>query len=174
MEITSTTTDRKTSIDEDASPDPTSTHIPTGGGLSTRGSTELRLDFHQVTKRYGDRTVVDDLTFEVQPGRVTGFLGPNGSGKSTTMKILLDLAAADHGAATIGGIRYRDLPDPASTVGVMIEPNAFHPGRSGRRPPCDRGPGSRSTAHPHRRSPAFRRSRRRARRPTGRDLLGSA
>ena len=94
--------------------------------------TELRLDFDHVTKRYGDRTVVDHLTFEVRPGRVTGFLGPNGSGKSTTMKVLLDLASADHGSATIGGTRYRELPDPASTVGVMIEPNAFHPGRSGR------------------------------------------
>ncbi len=94
--------------------------------------TEPRLDFDHVTKRYGGRTVVDDLTFGVEPGRVTGFLGPNGSGKSTTMKMLLDLASADHGAATIGGLRYRDLPDPASTVGVMIEPNAFHPGRSGR------------------------------------------
>ncbi|MCP4223127.1 MAG: ATP-binding cassette domain-containing protein [Actinomycetia bacterium] len=85
-----------------------------------------------LTKTYGDRAVVDDLTFTVEPGRVTGFLGPNGSGKSTTMKILLDLAAADHGTATIGGSRYRDLPRPANTIGVMLEPNAFHPGRSGR------------------------------------------
>ncbi|MEZ5372896.1 MAG: ATP-binding cassette domain-containing protein [Microthrixaceae bacterium] len=85
-----------------------------------------------LTKRYGRRTVVDGLTFRVEPGRITGFLGPNGSGKSTTMKVLLDLAAADHGTATIGGCRYRDLPDPAGTVGVVLEPNAFHPGRSGR------------------------------------------
>jgi len=85
-----------------------------------------------VTKRYGRRTVLDSLTFTVEPGRITGFLGPNGSGKSTTMKILLDLASADHGTATIGGHRYRDLPHPAGTVGVVLEPNAFHPGRSGR------------------------------------------
>jgi ABC-2 type transport system ATP-binding protein len=85
-----------------------------------------------LTKSYGGNHVVDDLTFTVEPGRVTGFLGPNGSGKSTTMKMLLDLAEADHGAATIGGVRYRDLPDPAGTVGVVLEPNAFHPGRSGR------------------------------------------
>ncbi len=85
-----------------------------------------------VTKRYGDRTVVDDLSFTVPPGRVTGFLGPNGSGKSTTMKIMLDLAAASQGGTTIGGRRYRELPDPARTVGAMIESNAFHPGRSGR------------------------------------------
>ena len=76
--------------------------------------------------------MLDDLSFSVRPGRVTGFLGPNGAGKSTTMKILLDLAAADDGAATIGGRRYRDLDDPAATVGVVIEADAFHPGRSGR------------------------------------------
>jgi len=85
-----------------------------------------------LTKRYGDDTVVDDLSFTVAPGRVTGFLGPNGSGKSTTMKMMLDLASADGGRATIGGQRYRDLDDPARTVGAMIESDAFHPGRSGR------------------------------------------
>jgi ABC-2 type transport system ATP-binding protein len=90
------------------------------------------LEFAHVTKRYGHEVVVDDLTFTVQPGRVTGFLGPNGAGKSTTMKVLLDLAKADHGHATIGGIRYRDMRDPARTIGVVLEPNAFHPGRSGR------------------------------------------
>lgn len=95
-------------------------------------TSEHRLDFKHITKKYGDRTVLDDLTFTVEPGRVTGFLGPNGSGKSTLMKILLDLAAADHGTATIGKGRYRDLPNPANTVGVMLEPNAFHPGRTGR------------------------------------------
>ena len=91
---------------------------------------ELRVE--HLTKRYGANTVVDDLTFTVHPGRVTGFLGPNGSGKSTTMKILLDLASADAGHATIGGVRYRDIPDPAATVGALLESNAFHPGRSGR------------------------------------------
>lgn len=91
-----------------------------------------RLVVDHVTKRYGGHAVLDDLSFVVEPGRITGFLGPNGSGKSTTMKILLDLAAADGGTATIGPCRYRDLPDPAGTVGVVLEPNAFHPGRSGR------------------------------------------
>ncbi len=90
------------------------------------------VEVDHVTKRYGDNTVVDDLSFTVPPGRVTGFLGPNGSGKSTTMKIMLDLAAASRGTATIGGHRYRDLPDPARIVGAMIESDAFHPGRSGR------------------------------------------
>ena len=90
------------------------------------------LEFANVTKQYGHEVVVDDLSFAVQPGRVTGFLGPNGAGKSTAMKILLDLAKADHGHATIGGKRYRDMADPARSVGVVLEPNAFHPGRSGR------------------------------------------
>lgn len=93
----------------------------------------LTLEVEHVTKRYGRNVAVDDLSFRVEPGRVTGFLGPNGSGKSTTMKVLLDLAAADQGHASLGGIRYRDLADPATTVGVVLEPNAFHPGRSGRK-----------------------------------------
>ncbi len=90
------------------------------------------LEFASVTKRYGAAVVVDDLTFTVQPGRVTGFLGPNGAGKSTAMKILLDLARADQGQATIGGTRYREMTDPARSVGVVLEADAFHPGRSGR------------------------------------------
>ncbi len=90
------------------------------------------LEIEHLTKRYGHEKVVDDLTFTVEPGRVTGFLGPNGSGKSTTMKILLDLASANGGHARIGDRRYREWPDPARTVGVVLEPNAFHPGRSGR------------------------------------------
>jgi len=96
----------------------------------TRPTPALRIE--NLTKRYGHATVVDDLSFTVAPGRVTGFLGPNGAGKSTTMKILLDLASADRGSATIGGRRYRDLDDPARMVGVLLEANAFHPGRSGR------------------------------------------
>ena len=92
----------------------------------------LPLNIDHVTKHYGKDVVVDDLTFTVSPGRVTCFLGPNGAGKSTTMKILLDLAKADHGHATIGGTRYRDLTNPARAVGVVLEPNAFHPARSGR------------------------------------------
>lgn len=98
----------------------------------TPSSSPYPLFIEGLTKRYGHRAVIDSLTFTVEPGRITGFLGPNGSGKSTTMKVLLDLAAADHGTATIGDCRYRDLPDPAGTVGVVLEPNAFHPGRSGR------------------------------------------
>ena len=96
------------------------------------GGQGRKLQIEHVTKRYGPNVVVDDLSFTVQPGRVTGFLGPNGAGKSTLMKILLDLASADQGRTSIGGTRYRDLREPALTVGVVLEPNAFHPGRSGR------------------------------------------
>lgn len=92
----------------------------------------IALVVDHVTKRYGDRTVVDDLSFDVAPGRVTGFLGPNGSGKSTTMKVLLGLAAADGGSARVGDRPYVDLDDPSATVGAALETNAFHPGRSGR------------------------------------------
>ncbi len=92
----------------------------------------LPLVIDHLCKSYGSDAVVHDLSFTVRPGRVTGFLGPNGAGKSTTMKVLLDLAAADTGTATIGGQRYRDLREPARTVGVVLEPDAFHPGRTGR------------------------------------------
>lgn len=85
-----------------------------------------------VTKRYGGGTAVDDLSFAVEPGRVTGFLGPNGAGKSTTMKILLGLASPTSGQTTIGGLPYGELPDPTGTVGASVESDAFHPGRSGR------------------------------------------
>ena len=90
------------------------------------------ISIENVTKHYGDAAAVDDLSFVVEPGRVTGFLGPNGAGKSTTMKILLDLASPTSGRATIGGLAYGDLADPTGTVGASVESDAFHPGRSGR------------------------------------------
>ena len=89
------------------------------------------LEIEHVTKRYGPTTAVDGLSFTVAPGRVTGFLGPNGSGKSTTMKMLTGLATPTSGRATIDGRRYRDLPEPSRSVGVILEANAFHPQRSG-------------------------------------------
>jgi ABC-2 type transport system ATP-binding protein len=90
------------------------------------------LVIQNVTKSYGDSNVVDNLSFVAQPGRVTGFLGPNGAGKSTTMKVLLGLASATGGRATIGGLTYAELPDPTRVVGASVEADAFHPGRSGR------------------------------------------
>ena len=88
------------------------------------------LNVDHLTKQYGPVTAVDGLSFEVRPGRVTGFLGPNGSGKTTTLRMLLGLAAPDSGTATINGVRYRDLPDPARTIGAALEADSFHPGRT--------------------------------------------
>ncbi|HSR44740.1 MAG TPA: ATP-binding cassette domain-containing protein [Acidimicrobiia bacterium] len=90
------------------------------------------ISIEHVTKSYGGAPVVNDLSFVVKPGRVTGFLGPNGAGKSTTMKVLLGLASPNGGRATIGGLSYGELPDPTGTVGASVEADAFHPGRSGR------------------------------------------
>ncbi len=85
-----------------------------------------------LTKRYGDKTVVEDLTFEVRPGTVTGFLGPNGAGKSTTMRMLLGLDAPTGGTATIGGRHYAAHPAPLTEVGALLEARSVHPGRSAR------------------------------------------
>jgi ABC-2 type transport system ATP-binding protein len=87
---------------------------------------------HGLTKRYGRVTAVDDLTFTLEPGRVTGFVGRNGAGKTTTLRILLGLTRATAGTATVAGRRYADLRDPLRHVGALIDPNCFHPGRTGR------------------------------------------
>ena len=83
-------------------------------------------------KRYGAKVAVDDLSFTVRPGVVTGFLGPNGSGKSTTMRLLLGLDRPDAGGSTINGKAYRDLPAPLREVGALLEARAVHTGRSAR------------------------------------------
>ena len=88
------------------------------------------LNVDHLTKRYGSVTAVDDLSFQVGPGRVTGYLGPNGAGKTTTLRMLLGLTAPTSGTATINGVRYRDLPNPARTVGAALEADTFQPGRS--------------------------------------------
>jgi ABC-2 type transport system ATP-binding protein len=85
-----------------------------------------------LSKQYGAVTAVDGLSFEVVPGRVTGFLGPNGAGKSTTLRMLLGLTTATSGTATIGGRRYEDLARPAVRVGAVLEAEAAHPARTGR------------------------------------------
>ncbi|MFE1955183.1 ABC transporter ATP-binding protein [Streptomyces sp. NPDC059524] len=79
-----------------------------------------------LTKRYGDRTVVGGLTFTVRPGTVTGFLGPNGAGKSTTLRMTVALTRPDEGTARIGGHAYRDLRDPIRHVGALLETSAPH------------------------------------------------
>jgi ABC-2 type transport system ATP-binding protein len=83
-----------------------------------------------VTKRYGEKVAVDDLSFQVKPGTVTGFLGPNGAGKSTTMRLILGLDAPTKGSATIDGRSYLDLQAPLHEVGAMLEARAIHTGRS--------------------------------------------
>jgi ABC-2 type transport system ATP-binding protein len=85
-----------------------------------------------LTKTFGPVRAVDDLSFRVQPGRVTGFLGPNGAGKTTTLRMLLGLATPDSGTATIGGHPYRDRRQPARHVGAALEAASFHPGRTAR------------------------------------------
>jgi len=88
------------------------------------------IDVDHVTKRYGDRVAVDDLTFQVKPGVVTGFLGPNGAGKSTTMRVILGLDAPTSGRSTVNGESYSNLKAPLHEIGAMLEARAIHTGRS--------------------------------------------
>jgi ABC-2 type transport system ATP-binding protein len=87
---------------------------------------------HHLTKRFGSTVAVDDLTFTVRSGVVTGFLGPNGSGKSTTMRMIMALDLPDAGSATVNGVPYEDLRWPLREVGALLDAKAFHPGRSAR------------------------------------------
>ncbi|WP_210481136.1 ABC transporter ATP-binding protein [Naasia sp. SYSU D00948] len=86
----------------------------------------------RLTKTYGDRRAVDEVTFTVQPGRVTGFLGPNGAGKSTTMRMILGLDAPTGGTVTVNGRPYRQHRAPLRQVGALLDAKAVHPGRTGR------------------------------------------
>jgi ABC-2 type transport system ATP-binding protein len=85
-----------------------------------------------LTKRYGTRTAVDDLSFTAAAGRVTGFVGPNGAGKSTTMRMMVGLTRPDAGDVRYDGVRYADLEHPARVVGVVLDPRSMHPGRTAR------------------------------------------
>jgi ABC-2 type transport system ATP-binding protein len=91
-----------------------------------------RIEVAGLTKRFGSLIAVNELSFTVEPGRITGFLGPNGSGKTTTLRMLLGLVRPTAGTATIDGRVYRDIPDPLAVVGSALEATNFHPGRSGR------------------------------------------
>jgi ABC-2 type transport system ATP-binding protein len=90
------------------------------------------IEIESLSKRFGNVAAVDDLTFTVREGAVTGFLGPNGAGKSTTLRMLLGLVMPTRGTATIGGRRYADLDAPFRQVGAILEAEAFHPGRRAR------------------------------------------
>ncbi|HEY3527663.1 MAG TPA: ATP-binding cassette domain-containing protein [Nocardioides sp.] len=85
-----------------------------------------------LTRAYGSFIAVDDISFECRPGTVTGFLGPNGAGKTTTMRVMVGLTPATHGDVTIGGLHYRDIPNPGRHVGVLLDASAQHAGRTGR------------------------------------------
>ncbi len=90
------------------------------------------IEVRSLTKRFGAVTAVDDVSFAVEPGLVTGFLGPNGAGKTTTLRMILGLARPTDGAATVAGRPYRRLDHPARTVGAVLERSGFHPGRRAR------------------------------------------
>ncbi|MFE1011427.1 ABC transporter ATP-binding protein [Streptomyces sp. NPDC058794] len=90
------------------------------------------IDVQNLTKEYGARRAVDDLTFTVRPGRVTGFLGPNGAGKSTTMRLVLGLDRPTSGTATVGGRPYATLHEPLRHVGALLDADAAHGSRTGR------------------------------------------
>jgi ABC-2 type transport system ATP-binding protein len=85
-----------------------------------------------LTKRYGELTAVDEMTFSLEPGTVAGFLGPNGAGKTTTLRLLLGLAEPTAGEALVFGRRYGELDQPIRSVGAVLESSDFHPARSGR------------------------------------------
>ena len=85
-----------------------------------------------LTKQYGGRTVVDDVSFTLEPGTVTGFLGPNGAGKTTTMRMITGLVPASAGSALVDGRPYAALPNPGAVMGTLLDASAVHPGRSGR------------------------------------------
>jgi ABC-2 type transport system ATP-binding protein len=90
------------------------------------------IEAQHLTKRYGEKVAVDDLSFTVRPGIVTGFLGPNGSGKSTTMRMIMGLDYPTGGRVTVSGKRYHDLDWPLREIGALLEAKAIHPGRSAR------------------------------------------
>ena len=98
---------------------------------STPHPSPVRVEVRGLSKSFGAVRAVDDLSFTVEPGSITGFLGPNGAGKTTTLRMALGLERPDAGTATFDGVAYADLPSPVRTVGAVLE-TAFHPARSGR------------------------------------------
>jgi ABC-2 type transport system ATP-binding protein len=95
-------------------------------------SADVPVSVERVTKRYGGLVAIEELTFSLERGTITGFLGPNGAGKTTTLRLLLGLAYPTSGEALVFGRRYGELDQPARRIGAVLESNDFHPGRSGR------------------------------------------
>ena len=95
-------------------------------------SPELAVRAESLTKRFGDVVAVDDLSFELERGTITGFLGPNGAGKTTTLRMVVGLVAPTSGRALVFGRPYVQLAEPSRQVGAALEAADFHPGRSGR------------------------------------------
>jgi ABC-2 type transport system ATP-binding protein len=114
-------------------PDLQMTPVAAGGGhVAADAGTAPRVVTAGLSKHFGTLRAVDDLSFTVEHGTVTGFLGPNGAGKTTTLRMILGLATPTSGVATIGGSRYADLTDPGRTVGAVLEATSFHPARTAR------------------------------------------
>src|ERR1700750_1157237 len=101
---------------------------------AARGGARLAdmIKTEKLTKRFGGRAVVDDVSFRCEPGTVTGFLGPNGAGKTTTMRMICGFARPDSGSSAVLGGEYRRLPNPGGRVGVLLSASAQHAGRRGR------------------------------------------
>jgi ABC-2 type transport system ATP-binding protein len=103
--------------------------LPAGVELAPEATA---VECRAATKRYGDVVAVDEISFSLKRGTVTGFLGPNGAGKTTTLRLLLGLAEPTAGEALVFGRRYRELEQPIRRVGAVLESTDYHPGRSGR------------------------------------------
>src|SRR5215207_9732700 len=116
----------------DRSPALSPEHPPPAAEAIAPTPSEPVVSARGLTKRYGDVVAVDDVTFSLQPGSITGFLGPNGAGKTTTLRLLLGLAKPTAGEALVFGRRYQDLENPLHRVGAVLESGDFDPGRSGR------------------------------------------
>jgi ABC-2 type transport system ATP-binding protein len=106
--------------------------LPVGAPIPEELRRLGRLEVSGLTKEYGGFTIVDDVSFIAEPGRVTGLLGPNGAGKTTTLRMLLGLAAPSDGVARIGRSRYGEIERPVLTVGAVLEASGVHEGRAGR------------------------------------------
>jgi ABC-2 type transport system ATP-binding protein len=108
------------------------------------------IEIDGLTKRYGDKTAVDGLSFMVEPGVVTGFLGPNGAGKSTTMRMIAGLDRPDSGTVRVNGRHYPGAAAPMAELGILLDARSVHPGAVGPQEPAGAGPDGRDRPPPGR------------------------